>query len=147
MMLLFDLSYAIWRRSRDVFFFFSSRRRHTRLQGDWSSDVCSSDLGDRGGGTPQRQSRRFPPDRVTQQWDRQCGNVAAAGVHTSCALCAVLRNLHGDTLAEVGKPRKRAGGRRQPGPFPPCSIISTSARICPRAWPSSRLFTRISASI
>src|SRR5688500_5707957 len=27
-----------------VDFFFSSRRRHTRLQGDWSSDVCSSDL-------------------------------------------------------------------------------------------------------
>src|SRR5256885_5460681 len=27
-------------------FFFSSRRRHTRLQGDWSSDVCSSDLVD-----------------------------------------------------------------------------------------------------
>src|SRR6266487_4670934 len=26
------------------FFFFSSRRRHTRLTGDWSSDVCSSDL-------------------------------------------------------------------------------------------------------
>src|SRR5256885_8690098 len=26
------------------FFFFSSRRRHTRLQGNWSSDVCSSDL-------------------------------------------------------------------------------------------------------
>src|SRR5256885_13167007 len=25
-------------------FVFSSRRRHTRLQGDWSSDVCSSDL-------------------------------------------------------------------------------------------------------
>src|ERR1022692_1488144 len=27
-----------------MLFFFSSRRRHTRLQGDWSSDVCSSDL-------------------------------------------------------------------------------------------------------
>src|SRR5690606_41121296 len=26
-------------------FFFSSRRRHTRLSRDWSSDVCSSDLG------------------------------------------------------------------------------------------------------
>src|SRR5256885_1434104 len=26
-----------------IVFFFSSRRRHTRLQGDWSSDVCSSD--------------------------------------------------------------------------------------------------------
>src|SRR5690348_17709129 len=27
-----------------IFFFFSSRRRHTRWTGDWSSDVCSSDL-------------------------------------------------------------------------------------------------------
>src|SRR5947199_10224672 len=27
-----------------VFFFFSSRRRHTRCLSDWSSDVCSSDL-------------------------------------------------------------------------------------------------------
>src|SRR5438045_5829247 len=27
------------------FFFFSSRRRHTRCLSDWSSDVCSSDLG------------------------------------------------------------------------------------------------------
>src|SRR5256885_13186151 len=33
-----------WRLHASVFFFFSSRRRHTRLQGDWSSDVCSSDL-------------------------------------------------------------------------------------------------------
>src|SRR5688572_31510372 len=32
-----------------VFFFFSSRRRHTRFDCDWSSDVCSSDLG---GGVP-----------------------------------------------------------------------------------------------
>src|SRR3712207_489820 len=28
-----------------LFFFFSSRRRHTRYWRDWSSDVCSSDLG------------------------------------------------------------------------------------------------------
>src|ERR1039458_10768785 len=27
-----------------LFFFFSSRRRHTRCLSDWSSDVCSSDL-------------------------------------------------------------------------------------------------------
>src|SRR5690348_17865495 len=27
-----------------IVFFFSSRRRHTRWTGDWSSDVCSSDL-------------------------------------------------------------------------------------------------------
>src|SRR5438445_1660977 len=30
-----------------VVFFFSSRRRHTRYWRDWSSDVCSSDLGTR----------------------------------------------------------------------------------------------------
>src|SRR5207302_3164415 len=30
------------------FFFFSSRRRHTRFSRDWSSDVCSSDLRDKG---------------------------------------------------------------------------------------------------
>jgi len=27
-----------------LYFIFSSRRRHTRYIGDWSSDVCSSDL-------------------------------------------------------------------------------------------------------
>src|SRR5256885_10839660 len=44
-------------------FFFSSRRRHTRLQGDWSSDVCSSDLT----GTKNWGVRRVPliPDART----------------------------------------------------------------------------------
>src|SRR5437867_5176815 len=32
------------KRSIFGYFFFSSRRRHTRSYGDWSSDVCSSDL-------------------------------------------------------------------------------------------------------
>src|SRR5258705_5390646 len=31
-------------QSESDFFFFSSRRRHTRCLSDWSSDVCSSDL-------------------------------------------------------------------------------------------------------
>src|SRR5437867_7139309 len=35
-------SYRNYRIS--ILFFFSSRRRHTRSYGDWSSDVCSSDL-------------------------------------------------------------------------------------------------------
>src|SRR5262249_57052718 len=40
-------------------FFFSSRRRHTRLVSDWSSDVCSSDLVEtsaRGAKSKQRRS-------------------------------------------------------------------------------------------
>src|SRR2546430_7115898 len=36
--------YARRARAFGVFFFFSSRRRHTRFDCDWSSDVCSSDL-------------------------------------------------------------------------------------------------------
>src|SRR6266496_153857 len=37
--------YCLWLKNRiGVFFFFSSRRRHTRSLRDWSSDVCSSDL-------------------------------------------------------------------------------------------------------
>src|SRR5256885_4574970 len=36
---------GVLKNIREVeYFFFSSRRRHTILQGDWSSDVCSSDL-------------------------------------------------------------------------------------------------------
>src|SRR2546430_3765135 len=38
-----------------VHFFFSSRRRHTRFDCDWSSDVCSSDL------TPAPQPPPAPP--------------------------------------------------------------------------------------
>src|SRR6266480_4294303 len=41
-----------------VFFFFSSRRRHTRLTCDWSSDVCSSDLEPKKAKKQKRGSRR-----------------------------------------------------------------------------------------
>src|SRR5207248_5906063 len=48
-----------------VIFFFSSRRRHTRSYGDWSSDVCSSDLpaadNQRGSGDDRR--RGGPPSQ------------------------------------------------------------------------------------
>src|SRR3712207_7756063 len=36
-------------------FFFSSRRRHTRYWRDWSSDVCSSDLDERGRPLPRAE--------------------------------------------------------------------------------------------
>src|SRR3989454_2008901 len=44
------------------FFFFSSRRRHTRLQGDWSSDVCSSDLSTATGVDGARAERDLAPE-------------------------------------------------------------------------------------
>src|SRR2546430_303644 len=48
---------------RCILLFFSSRRRHTRFEGDWSSDVCSSDLyhgapAQRMGSVPPAQARR-----------------------------------------------------------------------------------------
>src|SRR5689334_24149212 len=52
-------------------FFFSSRRRHTRWNCDWSSDVCSSDLGARRRGDRARgaQERRV---RFPREADRRC---------------------------------------------------------------------------
>src|SRR5438445_1614763 len=41
---LFPLYSTISLTQHFIFFFFSSRRRHTRYWRDWSSDVCSSDL-------------------------------------------------------------------------------------------------------
>src|SRR5207248_1434528 len=43
-----------------MFFFFSSRRRHTRSYGDWSSDVCSSDLEDNLRKLMLREPRGYP---------------------------------------------------------------------------------------
>src|SRR5437867_5822886 len=49
------------RNSASGCFFFSSRRRHTRSYGDWSSDVCSSDLG------TVHFERRFPDGRLREK--------------------------------------------------------------------------------
>src|SRR5260370_23702778 len=78
-----------------VFFFFSSRRRHTRFKCDWSSDVCSSDLdlqrGQRrvldAGRAAGRHAASDPPglrDRIRSVTPRQVA-VAMLGI-TAAAL-------------------------------------------------------------
>src|SRR5256885_9220549 len=57
-------------------FFFSSRRRHTRLQGDWSSDVCSSDLSGR---TPEGRSMKSASELL----EAYLNNVATPKVSAS----------------------------------------------------------------
>src|SRR4051794_41435959 len=59
-----------------VFFFFSSRRRHTRWTGDWSSDVCSSDLSSDGS---QRVATETGDEDVA---NRDLGGDALATVRT-----------------------------------------------------------------
>src|SRR5436305_4606970 len=60
--------YLVWRCCclESFVFFFSSRRRHTRCGRDWSSDVCSSDLG----GGPVRRDGGRHAERV----GRECGH-------------------------------------------------------------------------
>ena len=53
------------------FFFFSSRRRHTRYWRDWSSDVCSSDLG--------LTSNIFPEDEFSSQQEQQHPGIPNGG--------------------------------------------------------------------
>src|SRR2546430_9956989 len=61
-----------------VVFFFSSRRRHTRFDCDWSSDVCSSDLSsERRRG--RRMNSRVP---VRLEWDEASGKRSSAEAHT-----------------------------------------------------------------
>src|SRR6266581_5595787 len=55
-------------------FFFSSRRRHTRWTGDWSSDVCSSDLPAIGG----MRARHAGCQR--QAGERNVGNEGIGGI-------------------------------------------------------------------
>src|SRR6266436_7847844 len=58
----------MWYKYETVFFFFSSRRRHTRCSRDWSSDVCSSDLPapGRGGGVAANDRDVVGPGELEQ---------------------------------------------------------------------------------
>src|SRR2546430_4445744 len=53
-----------------VFFFFSSRRRHTRFDCDWSSDVCSSDLGEPLTNPSANSASREDVERAITKWGR-----------------------------------------------------------------------------
>src|SRR6266536_5011345 len=80
-----------------VVFFFSSRRRHTRSTRDWSSDVCSSDLGHRqaalGAGPTQLSTRRRTVHENT---------TSATGVWAVLLLVTAMLLWPGSALAVIG---------------------------------------------
>src|SRR2546430_14034725 len=93
-------------------FFFSSRRRHTRFDCDWSSDVCSSDL-PRGAG----------------------GGRAAGLVWLAGRLAAAVS--HGGAAGDARDPRDDAGGR----PVPDASghdPLAGRAAAAARGWRAAR---------
>src|SRR5205807_4954032 len=91
---------------------FSSRRRHTRLQGDWSSDVCSSDLYIRGlGFSPVSfTDQRIFPVRASRQWPRMTAlNFGAPSLYSSNVV------------------RKRRSPQAIMPPCPPLGIVERQA--------------------
>src|ERR1039457_7469750 len=84
------------------FVFFSSRRRHTRLQGDWSSDVCSSDLHQRDQPHPRRQ---WHPEGVhrseehTSELQSPCNLVCRLLLEKKKKTASTLRGSAGRRLA------------------------------------------------
>src|SRR5256885_12000666 len=87
-------------------FFFSSRRRHTRLQGDWSSDVCSSDL-----------CTQFVHGKCILM---VCRDVAYAS-HSAFTQCGLQIGAHGFPILE-------ATGRTEP------RTQSCTALVSSRSW-------------
>src|SRR5438876_4569123 len=76
-------------------FFFSSRRRHTRWTGDWSSDVCSSDL--------------TPPGHREPAGPCEPGGVPGTKAHPKEPDCQDRRNWPGS----AAEPRQTAGGGKR----------------------------------
>src|SRR5688572_19218265 len=108
-----------------VFFFFSSRRRHTRFDCDWSSDVCSSDLrlpaqGQPGGADDPRPRRAAGHGgaHVLEAARRQRCEEGAAGGDRECREQPFARR------------RPPGGGRGVRGPQPEAEALS-----CPRPRP------------
>src|SRR3989440_7067363 len=91
------------RQDGAYFFFFSSRRRHTRSDRDWSSDVCSSDLIlAMTAGNPESPVNAVPP----RAWAR--GQIRfVVGTNPDEFLPALRRHLdhHGFPMVQIAKGR------------------------------------------
>src|SRR5206468_9635966 len=86
-------------------FFFSSRRRHTRSDRDWSSDVCSSDLEDAG--------EIFGSDAATGVADRQQGVTPRLHGFMMQGVAFIQKNIASlnDELATLRRSEERRVGK------------------------------------
>src|SRR5260221_7855485 len=86
-----------------TFFFFSSRRRHTRSLCDWSSDVCSSDLARRAlDASLDRQAERLARDVGGER--EQLLGLVPQGLRPHALAAALV-----DTAIEIRSEERRVG--------------------------------------
>src|SRR3989454_4252438 len=125
-----------------LFFFFSSRRRHTRLQGDWSSDVCSSDLwrsrspthaaiSPADGACPLRQARALTTARLVAEsggsavWStlvRRSGGIDQSFIQPDVRANAARKKCtETHELARAGPQRAAPAALSARRPFRPCA--------------------------
>src|SRR2546430_11308696 len=100
-----------------MFFFFSSRRRHTRFDCDWSSDVCSSDLA----GTARFASPLGTEDFVKRSSviEYSLRGLAAAAPHLRTLTRIEGLAGHGRAARPPPTGRPRCGGPPAAKPRPP----------------------------
>src|SRR5207245_6780574 len=101
-------------------FFFSSRRRHTRCYRDWSSDVCSSDLGRRARGIALDPA----PDIVVIELLRPEESGERLPHHTLRVVGELLRDHRGVELVGLVRSEERRVGKQcssrwAPDPYQP----------------------------
>src|SRR3712207_6526335 len=114
------------------FFFFSSRRRHTRYWRDWSSDVCSSDLGYIDYSPEQmrflnfgrvvdttvlREEFGYTPRYTTEQ--ALADYAATVTPVVPPEVIAGVTSTAQDLVARIGATAGRVGERLRPSPPPP----------------------------
>src|SRR6266516_7284236 len=89
-----------------IYFFFSSRRRHTRSYGDWSSDVCSSDLRT----APCRATAEVPPSSPGKPADRSEEHTSELRHRTIsyAVFCLKKKNTNKKVLCKKKKKNKRS---------------------------------------
>src|SRR2546430_7821278 len=91
-------------------FIFSSRRRHTRFDCDWSSDVCSSDLC----GWPRR---------------RRSGAASTSSARGCGSYCATTTTSRRSSPHSAAAPGQRARGRARPAAIPDRKSVVEGKRV------------------
>src|SRR5216684_6872317 len=119
-----------------LFFFFSSRRRHTRCSRDWSSDVCSSDL---------RPAPANPTAtrNITVGASAGCRNGMSRGAGFAIGLCLAAMQVAASAIAaddmtarrQSLEPYFRDYRPNGSGPFPAILLVSGCGSFAPRMAP------------